>query len=69
MLRGHLTAQAPEVEGCFEEMVDGRQALVAVGTEVPLDPVEYLLGGGQATGGLDHEDLVRGGLDQVQFPV
>ena len=50
-------------------MVDGRQALAGVGTRGPADAVEHLLGGGQASGGLDHEDFVGGGLDEVQFPV
>ena len=69
MLGGHLAAQTPQVQGRFEEVVDLGQALAGVGVQVSPDPVEHLLGGGEAPGGLDDEDLLGSGLDEVEFPV
>ena len=70
MALGHLPVEPTEVQGRLEQLADGGQALVLPGRlEVLLDAVEHLLGGGEAAGGLDDEDPVRGRLEHVQLAV
>jgi hypothetical protein len=51
-------------------VADRRQALVVLGAfQIPADPVEDLLGGGQVAGGLDDEYPVGARADHVLLPV